>query len=547
MKAAIWWRVSTRNQLELSPETQIKESRALLEANGYSVPEEYVIGAEWHSLDTLQCPQLQTLLSWVNKGEIQAIGMVNSDRLSGEMAQKLAIMDMAEKKKVRLLAVQNSIETSPDGQLLETVRTYAKYLQVMRSQQGAKQGLRDRVLELGLPATGEPPYGYKFAVSRGPEGKRIFDYTRLIPDDNWVIAKDIWEMALGGMKLRRIVMELYERGIMSPRGCEAWRPKAIYRVLHNPAYAGRYAAMRFNYEKYDRNHQKNGKNTYSQALAKLKPTDEWVFLPNVKVEYPVVDWASFLSMQDRLKANQAMSYRNAKVPYLLRGMIRCEVHNRTYRGWRQVRPSGNSVNFLYRCLGFHTRELPLMKCPKPSMSGHIIEEEVWNRATTLLSSPETVLGGLERQRKTQEESEEVVQSALTAVIQRLNKVNSQEMELVSLRLRGDFGDEIYQKQLSLLKAERTWCQDERERLQSQLAAMRKHFLTIEQVQAMCAKFSNKLASATEEDRRSILESLGTNLAVGTDGRIRLTFTLPDFSDYVSSSRVSDQGTSATSS
>jgi hypothetical protein len=240
------------------------------------------------------------------------------------MAQKLAIMDIAEKNRVRLLAVQNSIETGPDGQLLETVRTYAKYLQVMRSQQGAKQGLRDRVLELGLPATGEPPYGYKFAVSRGPEGSSIHDYTRLVPDDNWVVAKDIWEMALGGKTLRGIVTVLYERGITSPRGCEAWRPKAIYRILHNPAYARRYAAMRFDYQKYDRNHQKNGKNTYSQSLAKLKPIDEWVFLPSVKVEAPVVDWAGFLSTQDRLKANQAMSYRNAKMPYLLRGMIRCE-------------------------------------------------------------------------------------------------------------------------------------------------------------------------------------------------------------------------------
>ena len=136
MKAAIWWRISTRSQLELSPETQIKEARVLLEAQGYTVPEEYIIGAEWHSLDTLRCPQLQTLLSWVNQSKIQAIGMINSDRLSGEMAQKLAIMDMTEKKGVRLLAVQNSIEAGPEGQLLETVRTYAKYIQVARARGG---------------------------------------------------------------------------------------------------------------------------------------------------------------------------------------------------------------------------------------------------------------------------------------------------------------------------------------------------------------------------------------------------------------------------
>ena len=42
--AAIWWRESTKAQLELSPETQIKESRAKLEAEGYVVPEDRIIG-----------------------------------------------------------------------------------------------------------------------------------------------------------------------------------------------------------------------------------------------------------------------------------------------------------------------------------------------------------------------------------------------------------------------------------------------------------------------------------------------------------------------
>jgi DNA invertase Pin-like site-specific DNA recombinase len=46
MNAAIWWRVSTRAQLEGSPDTQNKEARELLEAQGYTVPDEYIIGAE---------------------------------------------------------------------------------------------------------------------------------------------------------------------------------------------------------------------------------------------------------------------------------------------------------------------------------------------------------------------------------------------------------------------------------------------------------------------------------------------------------------------
>ena len=56
--AAIWWRVSTRAQTDLSPETQINESRALLESKGYEAPEQFITGAVWHSMDTLECPQM---------------------------------------------------------------------------------------------------------------------------------------------------------------------------------------------------------------------------------------------------------------------------------------------------------------------------------------------------------------------------------------------------------------------------------------------------------------------------------------------------------
>ena len=46
--AAIWWRVSTDGQQEISPDTQIGE--ALAEQEGYNVPPENVIGTDWKSL-----------------------------------------------------------------------------------------------------------------------------------------------------------------------------------------------------------------------------------------------------------------------------------------------------------------------------------------------------------------------------------------------------------------------------------------------------------------------------------------------------------------
>ena len=49
--AAIWCRVSTDGQRELSLDSQEAAVRKALEAQGYVVPEELVLKVEWTSLD----------------------------------------------------------------------------------------------------------------------------------------------------------------------------------------------------------------------------------------------------------------------------------------------------------------------------------------------------------------------------------------------------------------------------------------------------------------------------------------------------------------
>ena len=40
--AAIWWRVSTDDQLEMSPDTQIGEALAMAQGEDYTVPKENI-------------------------------------------------------------------------------------------------------------------------------------------------------------------------------------------------------------------------------------------------------------------------------------------------------------------------------------------------------------------------------------------------------------------------------------------------------------------------------------------------------------------------
>ena len=55
--AAIWARVSTQDQRELSLDGQVERVKAKLEEQGYIVPPERILAVDWTSMNLYACPQ----------------------------------------------------------------------------------------------------------------------------------------------------------------------------------------------------------------------------------------------------------------------------------------------------------------------------------------------------------------------------------------------------------------------------------------------------------------------------------------------------------
>lgn len=517
--AAIWWRVSTKAQTDMSPETQILEAREMLEAAGYSVPDDRVIGADWHSLAVLDCPEMETLLGWVRHGEIQAIGMYHGDRLAGNPGQKMFIVDLCDRHGVKLLARHSPIIEGKEGELLEYVRTWGKEQQVIRAQQSSKDALRDRAKVNGLPPTGKAPFGYRFATRRTPQGGIEKDYTCLVRDDDWWVVNLIWQKALEGVSLRRIAKDLYVMGIRSPKGNERWNPTTIASMLHNPAYAGRVYALK---HRASAPKTRRGR-TYGNTTNIAKPFEEWVLLDRVVVEQPIVEWAQYERMQERLLANKNNSVRNTKNDYLLQRMIHCETHGTVF-GARRL--TGRRKSVVYRCRGYHEKAVRLDPCVRRSIGGAKLEETIWNKAVELLTDPERVLNELEAGQQSHADLHAQVTDALARVEKRVNQADDKEMRLVSIKLNSGISETIFERQMALLNAERAWCAEERDRLASQLEDSRQRLATTENIRALQDRIGDKLARATFKDKRFVLEALETSIAIAEDGGIRLRFSVP---------------------
>ncbi len=253
---AIWARVSTQGQAELSLDSQVNEVKSWLEEQGWTVPDDKILKVTWTSLEILSCPDAQILLEWVRRGEIKAIGLYHGDRLSGKPAHKAFLLEQCQKHKVEVLSKNSPLLEGREGELIDFVLTWGKETSVLRTQMGAKQGLRDRALLKGLPSTTRKCYGYTWQGDKHG-GK-------LVPDKNYANACEIWQMALCGKTFSAICKEFYKRGIPSPTGRATWSVSSIRVILDNPTYAGRIAAL-----KYERQEPKKRRNqTYGKSDSK---------------------------------------------------------------------------------------------------------------------------------------------------------------------------------------------------------------------------------------------------------------------------------------
>jgi len=496
---AIWARISTEPQQSL--DSQVTRARAELEKKGYFTPHDRILKVNWTSLDLFHCPQFQELRRWILNREIEALGILDRDRLNAVGLQRLIFLSECKEQGVELVICQGPpILDEPEGQLVELALAIGKERQVLRAQQGSKDALRERATEKRLPTTCQPLYGYDWDESR----------TRLVANTNWENRALIINLFLKGAKLKGIVKELRKRGIPSPKGREYWVEPTISLILNDTVNFGEYRALR----RENIEPQQRRGSTYGKSSSRHLPG---ISLPNIVVEKPIITKAQHDWILDRLEQNKVNAKRNGKRDYLLRGMINYEGDNLRYYGI-DIRHK----SWAYR---YSTRSQRNGN-PRPYLSGRKLEALVESRVREILTSNDV----LERELGWREEVVQETIARLKYELERLdrkcNENSNAESELVGLRIRGKVSDEAYEKQGNLLKAERQWVTEEKERVDEKLKRLNQESVSLVSLERLRGQVERKLASTEFADRRFILEALGTKVVVTTNGSVEVEFAIP---------------------
>ena len=295
--AAAYIRVSTDDQTEYSPDSQLKILRDYAKKNDYILPEEFIFQDDGISgKDAKHRPQFNKMLALAKSDEhpIDTIIVWKFSRFARNQEESIVIKNLLRKINVNVVSVSEPIIDGAFGSLIERIIEWMDEYYLVNLSGEVKRGMLEKVSR-GEPAT-PPAFGYDMI-----DGKYI-------PSADAHHIQDIFQSYLNGEGMRHIAMRLGALGIRTKRGNQPDNRFVDY-ILHNPVYIGK---IRWSAD--------------GRAASKRKYDDPNIIITDGSHE-PIISSELFDAVQQKLEA-QKKAYskyqrREQTVEFMLKGLVRC--------------------------------------------------------------------------------------------------------------------------------------------------------------------------------------------------------------------------------
>jgi len=295
-KAIIYCRVSTEDQAKegLSVESQEVSCRRVAEEEGYSIIE--VIKDEGKSGKDLKREGIKKVIGFVETGSIDAVFMVNTDRLSRNVGDHVLVTELFRKKKVLLRSItQPTLDNSATSVTMDLMIANFNQFHRLITAEKVKATMTEKAKAGYLPC--QPPLGYKNIT----DDKALDRFGRKVIAINPITAQFIKKAfdlyANGNYNVMDVNDIVYEQGLRCRSGGKL-ADSRMYEILSNRFYIG-----------------------------ELHWGD--VHLTTAKHE-ALIDKDVFERVQKIMASNNKHSCRRRKFDWLLNGFIFCYKHGCRY-------------------------------------------------------------------------------------------------------------------------------------------------------------------------------------------------------------------------
>jgi site-specific DNA recombinase len=486
-RALIYCRVSDPKQKEgYSLETQDELARAYCGQCGYvlveSVPEIETGAYLWER------KQLSQIREIIRQHLFEVLVCHAVDRISRNQAHLYILAEELERAGVRLEFVTEVFEDTAVGKFLRSAKAFAAEVEREKFRERSLRGRRARVASGKLIHGKTPMYGYSW----DDDGKAKYVENPMTAP----VVRRMFADLLAGGTLRGIATKLTDAGVPTPRNARVWDFTTVGHILRESRYAGEAFAFRIR-------HWKVG----GKQFHELRPRDEWLPLPEGTIP-PLIDWATFEAVQERLAQNKRESSRALSCPeaFLLRsGYVRCG-------------HCGDSLSAVTKTV--RGKSLPTYTCPRGDrgpvpcthhgISATRLDQAVWTQIESILTQPEIIAGELERVR-----SEDSTVQDLDTVDRGLADVARKQGNLgrrVAV-LDDDDAAAPLLAELTTLARQRKQLESERASILSRRDGWQAAQAQLKDVEAWCRDVAQRLGKLTYEQKRLALDMLGVQVNV----------------------------------
>lgn len=298
--AAAYIRVSTDDQIEYSPESQLKAIRKYAKEHDLILPEEFVFideGISGRKADKRPSFQRMIGTAKLKPKPFDVILLWKFSRFARNRQDSIVYKSMLRKQcGIDVVSISEQLGEDNTSILIEALIEAMDEYYSLNLAEEVKRGMNEKFSRGGVVS--QPPFGYQ--VQGG-----VF-----VPDAaNAPIVQMIYSDYLSGMGARQIAAKLNDMGIRSTKG-NLFENRTVEYILTNPTYIGKLRRSKHGRDNLDRFHQ-NANNTLI-----IDGKHEAIISPD-----------TFQAVQKRLAESKRLFTRYARqepVEFMLKGLVRCD-------------------------------------------------------------------------------------------------------------------------------------------------------------------------------------------------------------------------------
>lgn len=491
-RVVLYARVSSDEQANnTSLDDQIAACRAYASERGYLVLAEF---REVFTGASLERPELDRLRSMLDSFDVIVVREL--DRFARKLAYVTILEDEFKKAGVEVEYVLG-YEDSPEGRMMKNmqgaIREYERELIFTRMQRGRQRRAKSGKVLVGA----RPPYGYRLVGDQLVIQAEEAEIVRLI--FHWYVYGDERGKLLTTYSIAQRLTEMKVPTYMNTRKLVAtsgvWDDSVVGRILRNETYAGQW---HFN-------------KRYNNREERQKPVEEWI-----PVEVPaIIDADTFEIAAHYRYLNKLKSQRNTRLEYLLKGHLICDTCGYYFRcvGGTAYRCEGQEKRHGKTCSGVIQRDE--------------VEARVWTRFVDALKQPSLLISSANRRKKSRENEQEQINTALVAIKAKQDKLSEKQSRLVDLYLNSSVDRDTLDTRQQRIATERARLDREAGGLLARRQALTQEpMIDPSALFELCQRYAERIDHFTFEERREALDIFGVQVKLkrGKPGHYRLSMT-----------------------